>query len=146
MSVLDDAIQYLKQLERRVEELESCRESTDLEPKTKRKPVDSREGTSDNYGNNKSRSRKKQLINKRKAGDMDEVDPEKYHDVSKDSSADNITVIKKNKDAIIEIRCPWREGVLLEIVDALSNLHLDSHSVQSTTMDGVISLTIQAMV
>ncbi|PON62879.1 Basic helix-loop-helix transcription factor [Parasponia andersonii] len=146
VSVLDDAIQYLKELKRRVEELESGRESTDLEPKTKRKPQDAREGTSDNYGNKKISSRKEQFINKRKARDMDEVEPEIHHDVSKDSSAGNIAVIMKNKDVLIKINCPWREGVLLEIMDALSNLHLDSHSVQSSTMDGIISLTIQSMI
>lgn len=143
MSILDDAIQYLKELERRVEELESCGEPTYLEPKTKRKPQDDREGTSDNYRNKKIN---KKFINKRKACDMDEVEPEMNHNVSKDSSAKNIAVSMKNKDVIIEIRCPWREGLLLEIMGALSNLHLDSHSVQSSTMDGIISLTIQSMV
>ncbi|KAM6587843.1 hypothetical protein CsatA_010448 [Cannabis sativa] len=147
VSILDDAIQYLKELEKRVEELESSKDSTDIEPRTtKRKPHDAREGTSDNYRQKKISSGKKQLINKRKACDIGEVEPEKNHDVSKECSVDNVAVNMKNKDVIIEIRCPWREGVLLEIMDALSNLKLDSHSVQSTTMDGVISLTIKSMI
>ncbi|EXB37347.1 hypothetical protein L484_024273 [Morus notabilis] len=146
VSILDDAIEYLKELERRIEELESCRELEDLEPKTRRKPQDAREGTSDNYGNKKNDKAKKPSVNKRKACDMEEVGPYTNHTVSKDSSADSIAVSMKNKVVIIEIRCPWREGLLLEIIDALSNLHLDSHSVQSSTVDGIISLIIQSTV
>jgi hypothetical protein len=52
LSILDNAIEYLKELERRVEELESCRELTEVEARTKRKSQDSVERTSDNYGNN----------------------------------------------------------------------------------------------
>ncbi|XP_024032509.1 transcription factor GLABRA 3-like [Morus notabilis] len=77
---------------------------------------------------------------------MEEVGPYTNHTVSKDSSADSIAVSMKNKVVIIEIRCPWREGLLLEIIDALSNLHLDSHSVQSSTVDGIISLIIQSTI
>ncbi|XP_062074328.1 transcription factor EGL1 [Humulus lupulus] len=147
VSILDDAIQYLKELEKRVEELESSKDSTDVEPRTtKRKPQDAREGTSDNYRKKKISSGTKQLMNKRKVCDINDVEPEKNHYVSKECSVDNVAVNMKNKDVIIEIRCPWREGVLLEIMDTLSNLQLDSHSVQSSTMDGVISLTIKSMI
>ena len=147
MSILDDAIEYLKELERRVEGLESCRDSADLDPKTRRKLHDAREGTSDNYGNKKTGCNgKKPLLNKRKARDMDEAEPETNHVVPKDSPADNVAVRLKNKDVVIEIQCPWRDGVLLEIMDVLSNLRLDSHSVQSSTVDGIISLTIKSMV
>ncbi|KAL5552062.1 hypothetical protein UlMin_002238 [Ulmus minor] len=137
VSILDDAIEYLRELERRVEELESCKESTDLVPKTKRKAQDTREETSDNYGNNKTTNGKKPLIHKRKACDIDETEID-------EGLAEDVVVTKKNKDVTIEIRCSWREGVLLEIMDALSALHLDSHSVQSSTTDGILSLTINS--
>lgn len=146
VSILDDAIEYLKELERRVEELESCRASADLDPKPRRKPQDAREGTSDNYGNKKNINGKKPLMNKRKACDMDETGPDMNHAVSKDSSANSIAVSMKNKDVVIEIRCPWRDRLLLEIIDSLSSLDLDSHSVQSSTVDGIISLTIQSVI
>ncbi|KAF3448573.1 hypothetical protein FNV43_RR09286 [Rhamnella rubrinervis] len=144
VSILDDAIEYVKELERKVEELECCRETTEIEPKTKRKPQDTTEGISDNYGNNKTSSGKKALINKRKASDIDETEPGINYAVSEDSLADNVTVSVKNNGVTIEIRCPWREGILLEVMDSLSNLHLDSHSVQSSNIDGILCLTIKS--
>ncbi|KAJ7952300.1 Anthocyanin bHLH transcription factor [Quillaja saponaria] len=43
----------------------------------------------------------------------------------------------------VELVCPWREGVLLEIMEALSSLHLDCHSFQSSTVDGILYQTIK---
>ncbi|KAJ0105742.1 hypothetical protein Patl1_17720 [Pistacia atlantica] len=144
VSILDDTIEYLQELERKVKELESCREVPEFEARTIVKHKDSVERTSDNYGNNSISNGKKPLINKRKARDMDEMEPEIEYVAIKDSSTDKITVGINDKNVLIEMKCPWREGVLLEIMDALSNLHLDSHSVKSSTIEGFLSLTIQS--
>ncbi|KAE8694585.1 Transcription factor GLABRA 3 [Hibiscus syriacus] len=146
VSILDSTIDYLQDLERRVAELESCRELTELETRTKRKPLDHVERTSDNYGNNKTTNVKKSSFSKRKTRDADEVDEEIDHVASKDGSTDNITVSMNKNDFLIVLKCPWREGVLLEIMDALSILSLDCHSVQSFTNGGLLSLTIKSKV
>lgn len=146
VSILDDAIDYMKELEKKVEELENFRESAEIEPKTKRQPQDTTERTSDNYGNDKTSSRKKPLLNKRKASDIYETEQEINYGVQEDGLAANITVSMKNNGVVIEIKCSWREGILLEIMDALSNLHLDSHSVQSSIKDGNLSLAIKSTV
>ncbi|KAA8520833.1 hypothetical protein F0562_011506 [Nyssa sinensis] len=147
VSVLDNTIEYLKELERRVEELESCsREVTELEARSRKKPQDTVERTSDNYGNTKNGNGKKPLLNKRKASDIDEMEPEVNQILLKDISADSVTVSMIEKDVLIEIRCPWRECLLLDIVDAISNLHLDSPAVQSSNVDGILSLTIRSKV
>lgn len=142
VSILDETIEYLQELERKVEELGSNREL--LEVLTKRKPQDTAERTSDNYGSNKIGNGKHSLTNKRKAPDIDEMEPDINHNVSKDGSAESITVSVNKEDVLIEIKCLWREGILLEIMDVASHLHLDSHSVQSSTMDGILSLTIKS--
>ncbi|CAL9030137.1 unnamed protein product [Prunus brigantina] len=144
VSILDDAIEYLKDLEKRVEELESCREPSDLEAKIKRKIQDTIERTSDNCCNTKISNGKKPLVYKRKASDIDETEPEISYVVSTHGSSDNITVNMNNKDVLIEMKFPWREGVLLEIMDATSRLQLDTHSVQSSTADGILSVTIKS--
>lgn len=138
VSILDDTIEYLQELERKVEELESHR----AEGKAK----DAVERTSDNYGNNKTSNAKKSLVNKRKACEIDELDREFEYAVLKDDSTNNITVSMNDKDVLVEIKCPWREGILLEIMDAVSNLRLDSYSVQSSTTEGILSLTIKTKV
>ncbi|NP_001316962.1 transcription factor EGL1-like [Gossypium arboreum] len=129
VSILDVTIEYLQALERRVAELESCRK---LEARTKI------ERTSDNNG-------KKPSLSKRKAYDLvDEADQEIGYVASKDGSTDNVTISMNNKELLIEFKCPWREGILLEIMDALSILNLDCHSVQSSTTEGILSLTIKS--
>ncbi|CAL5360090.1 unnamed protein product [Camellia sinensis] len=140
VSILDNTIKYLKDLERRVEELDSFKEVVEQEARTRRKPQDSAERTSDNYANNI----KKPLINKRKACDIGEIEPEINQMVLKNSSNDSVTVSMIEKDVLIEVRCPWRECLLLEIMDAISHLHLDSYSIQSTNTDGILSLTAKS--
>nr|AOY10782.1 bHLH transcription factor [Camellia sinensis] len=140
VSILDNTIKYLKDLERRVEELDSFKEVVEQEARTRRKPQDSAERTSDNYANNI----KKPLINKRKACDIGEIEPEINQMVLKNSSNDSVTVSMIEKDVLIEVRCPWRECLLLEIMDAISHLHLDSYSIQSTNTDGILSLTVKS--
>lgn len=128
-----------------MEDLESCWESTQSEPTMKRKQHDTKEGTSDNYGNKKLV--KKAILNKRKVCDiLDEKEPERNCGVSVNNSTENITVSVKSRDVLIEIRCSWRDRVLLEIMDALSKTNLDSHSVQSSTKDGILFLTIKSKV
>ncbi|GMJ15038.1 GLABRA 3, GLABROUS 3 [Hibiscus trionum] len=139
VSILDDTIDYLQDLVRRIEELESCRKLTESETRTKRAIRDHVERTSDNYRNNKvTDGRKSSYLNKRKAcEDIDYV-------ASKDGSTDDLTVSMNNKDLVIEFRCRWRDGILFEILDALSILDLDCHSVQSSTIDGILSMTINS--
>ena len=148
VSVLDNTIEYLKELKSRVEELESSKESTEIEAKTSRRTPDTAERTSDNYGDNSVRNGKKPLLNKRKACDIDEMEPDSNRVILKDDSTETITVTtnERKKDVLIEMRCPWRECLLLEIMDAVSTLHLDSHSVQSASADGILSLTIKSKV
>lgn len=139
VTILDDTIQYLQQLERRVEELESHRESAELEVRTKTRPQDAAERTSDNHGSIKTGNGKRPSINKRKASDIDEPEPES-------DSADNIIINMNDKEVIIDIKCFWRDGRLLEIMDALSQLHIDSYSVQSSNTEGILSMTIKSKV
>ncbi|XP_039062553.1 transcription factor GLABRA 3-like [Hibiscus syriacus] len=124
---------------RRIGELESCRELTESKTRTKRTIRDHVEQTSDNYGNNKiTNGKKSSYLNKREAcEDIDCV-------ASKDGSTDNLTVSMNNKDLTIEFRCRWLDGILFEIMDALSILDLDCHSVQSSTMDGILPMTINS--
>ncbi|KAA8520631.1 hypothetical protein F0562_014887 [Nyssa sinensis] len=74
--VLGGIIEYLKGLEARVEELESCIDLAEYEARARRKYPDMVEQISDNYENKRISSVKKSSINKRKASDIDETDSE----------------------------------------------------------------------
>ncbi|KAM0938849.1 putative transcription factor bHLH family [Dioscorea sansibarensis] len=138
-SILGDTIEYLKELERRVEELESCRQLTDAEARERRKHPDVSEGTSDNCG-------AQNTSKKRKACSVDEPETEQHHWVlSKDGPVDvNVTLMQK--DVVIEIHCPWRDSLLFDIIEAMNNLDLDSHSLQSNTEDGILAMTAKAKI
>lgn len=132
-----------------MKELESRTEltRTDASRTKKLPPKDIDERTSDNYANNKLKGNgKKPLKNKRKANcDIDEImDPaaENEH-VCTDS---NVSVGIKDKDVLIELRCPWREGILVKFMDSISNLGLDVHSAQSSVVDEIFSLNIKSKV
>ncbi|KAL6986257.1 endoglucanase 3 [Sarracenia purpurea var. burkii] len=142
VSILDNTIEYLKELGRRVEELDSCREAEEIDiRRTRRKPHVFAERTSENHGSNK---KKPSTINKRKACEFDEVGTGSSRVLLKESKTDEVSVSMIEKDVLIEITCPWREFLLLEIMDSISQLQLDSHSVQSTNIDGILSLTIKS--
>ncbi|XP_030541033.1 transcription factor EGL1-like [Rhodamnia argentea] len=136
-SILDDTILYLRELEARVEELESGMDSTDFEGKVTRKKLpDMIEQTSDNC--------KKRWINKRKASDIDETDAELDRNAQGDGLQSDVKVNVKEQEVLIEMKCPYREYLLLDILEAVNNLHLDTHSIQSSTLDGVLTLTLKS--
>ncbi|KAJ9549783.1 hypothetical protein OSB04_022326 [Centaurea solstitialis] len=124
VSLLDDTIDYLQTLERRIEALQSSKHVED-EENTKSDNVPER--TSDNYAC------------KRKASyDLDDLQEERLSDC--------ITVSAIEKDVTIEIRCRWRDDMMVQVFDAMSSLNLESHSVHSSTTDGILTLTIESKV
>ncbi|KAL3635568.1 endoglucanase 3 [Castilleja foliolosa] len=134
VSVLDYTIQYLRDLERKVEELESFKESMEIDSTTQTKHQDAIERTSDNYGPNKIGNSKKPSTNKRKASEM-----------GKTGAENNITVSVIDRDVLIEMKCPWKDGVLVEIMEIVSKLRMDMQTVQSSNNDdGILSITLKA--
>lgn len=144
-SILNDTITYLKKLEARVEELESCIHSVDSETRPKKNYTEMVEQTSDNYDNKKFDNCKKPWMNKRKACDIDETDPKINKLVLNDGPAD-VKVSMQEMDVLIEMRCPYREHILLDIMDATNNLHLDAYSMVSSNLDGVLTLALKSTV
>lgn len=146
ISILGDTIKYLKELEARVEELESYMDIADSETRTKRKCPDVLEQISDNYGTRKIYKGMKPWMNKRKPCDIDETDTELDRLVSEEAKPLDVKVNMKEQEVLIEMRCPHREYILHDIMDAINNLHLDAHTVESSTIEGVLTLTLKSKV
>ncbi|KAK4797116.1 hypothetical protein SAY86_029442 [Trapa natans] len=146
-SILIDTILYLKELEARVEELESCMDTTDFSKPVRLKSTEFGEQTSDNYeGTNLNEGRILQpTANKRKACDIDETENEEFNPSSLRGGQPQLKVHIKDKEVFIEMRCPFREYLLLDIMEAINNLHLDAHSIQSSSCNGVLTLTLKSM-
>ncbi|OIW09872.1 hypothetical protein TanjilG_24527 [Lupinus angustifolius] len=143
VSILDDAIDYLRKLEKRLRELEAQREIIDIETRTKRSPQDMVERTSDNYFN-KTDNGKKPVVKKRKVCDIDAARVEINADALNGSSTNDVTVTVSGKEVVIELKCPSTEGRVLKIMEAISSLNLDFNSVQSTESDGTLYMTIKS--
>ncbi|KAL3009128.1 hypothetical protein AAZX31_07G068000 [Glycine max] len=144
ISILGDTIKYLKKLETRVEELESYMEVTDPEARIRRKCPDVPEQMSDNYGTRKICMGMKPWMNKRKACGIDEIDTELERIVSEESKVLDVKVNVKEQEVLIEMKCPYREYILYDIMDTINNLHLDAQTVESSTSDGVLTLTLKS--
>jgi hypothetical protein len=138
-SILSDTINYPRQLESRVAELESCTGSTVYEARS-RSYMGMVDRTSDNHGI------KKPWINKRKAHDIDEAELELDEVAPKDGMPVDLKVCMKEKEILIEMRCPYREYMLLDILDEANKRQLDVLSVHSSTLDGIFTLTLKSKV
>ncbi|CAN4077719.1 unnamed protein product [Withania somnifera] len=134
ISLLDETIEYMKELERKVQELEA---------RSARQSNDTAEQTSDNCGTSKFNNIKVPLPNKRKACDMD-VEPASCNRLLKGSSTDSIIINMINKEISIKMRCLWSEGLLLKIMEALTLLQMDCHTVHSSNIDGILSIVIES--
>ncbi|XP_064963290.1 transcription factor GLABRA 3-like [Musa acuminata AAA Group] len=142
-SVLGNTIDYLKDLKRRLLELESCQDSAELEIAESRKHPDVAKRSSDNYRNKEIVNGENSLAKKRKVSDVDRSNAEHLWISTKDRPIE-VNVTLKDKEVLVEMHCPWRESLVFEIVESISNLHLDLLSVQSSTVDGMLSLAIKS--
>ncbi|PAN39531.1 hypothetical protein PAHAL_7G249800 [Panicum hallii] len=135
-SILAETIAYLKELQRRVHELESSREPISRPSETRRLTKRHDDG---------SARKKVSAGSKRKGSELggDMVRDEHPWALSKDG-ASNVTVTVSDKDVLVEVQCRWEELLMTRVFDAIKNLHLDVLSVQASAPDGFMGLKIRA--
>ncbi|XAR54065.1 hypothetical protein NMG60_11029063 [Bertholletia excelsa] len=144
-SILGDTIEYLRELEARVEELESCVDLAEHEARaTRQENLEVAEQISDNCENRAEEGQKKPWVYKRKASDIDEADQELSSFLNGDGPVVDMKVSIKEHEVLIEMRCPWRDYLLHDILDAMGNLNLDPQLVQSSTVDGILTVILQS--
>ncbi|CAA7017359.1 unnamed protein product [Microthlaspi erraticum] len=132
-SILNNTIKYLKELEERVEELESCMGSVNFverQRKTTKSLNDSVliEETSGNYD-----------VSTKVDGNAGETE---QITVFRDET--HLRVKLKETDVVIEVRCSYRDYIVADIMETLSNLHMDAFSVRSHTANGFLTLNLKA--
>ncbi|KAM7491405.1 hypothetical protein LguiA_034326 [Lonicera macranthoides] len=88
--VLHGTIEYLKELKRRLNKLESCKKITELEARTRRKPCDVSENLLQLW------QRKKRVYNKRKAFDIEEMRTERNQRTLTNSSTNDINLVQSS--------------------------------------------------
>ncbi|KAM0844315.1 hypothetical protein ACQ4PT_057146 [Festuca glaucescens] len=132
-SILAETIAYLKELEQRVEELESSsRAPTRLIAETAGRRRHDIAG------------RKAAAGSKRKASELGDSKTERGH-LSKDDGPSNVVnVTVMDKEVLLEVQCRWKELLMTRVFGALKALSLDVLSVQSSTPGGLLALKIRA--
>lgn len=142
-SILMDTIEYLKELEARVDELESC---IDFEGSSAMRDLelDLVEHTSDNYEG--VEYEKQPLMRKRKASEIYETDTDLGKAIQKDIQPLDVKVDIAADEVLMRVTCPWREHLLLDIMEAANDLNLDTHTVQSSTLNGILSLFLKSKI
>lgn len=133
-------------LEARVQELETCMDSLYYEERFRRKYLDMVEQTSDNYDYEKIEGSLKPSTNKRKACEMDETDLKLKNDFPKVGRKLDVKVSMEEHEVLVDMHCPYREYILVDVMDALNDLQLDAYSVQSSDHNGLFSLTLKSKV
>ena len=129
-SILAETIAYLKELEQRVEELESSRAAPT-------RPITETAGRRRRH--DVAGKKKLSAGSKRKAAELPKDDDD-------DGPSNVINVSVMDKVVLLEVRCRWKELVMTRVFDALKALSLDVLSVQSSTPDGLLALKIRAQV
>jgi hypothetical protein len=127
-SILAETIAYLKELEQRVEELESSGRPIKVTTGLRRHAV---------LGKKASAS----AGSKRKASELGDLPKEK-----EDGPSNVVNVTVMGKEVLLEVQCLWKELLMTRVFDALKALSLDVLSVQSSTPNGHLALKIRAQV
>ncbi|KAJ7543947.1 hypothetical protein O6H91_09G059600 [Diphasiastrum complanatum] len=117
-SILGDAIEYLKQLQKCVQDLESSnrRLETEIRAYRTRFPTE----------------------NISKAV----LEPHKHNE----KAGADIQISLGEKEAIFTIHCHWKNDLTSDILMALNNLHLDVFAARVSTINGILSAELRAKV
>ncbi|KAM0842426.1 hypothetical protein ACQ4PT_058374 [Festuca glaucescens] len=144
-SILGDTIEYVKQLRKRIQELESSvGRQVHGDPPMIRPPATSTEkksvrGRSDQRAAASSEKRKLAALEGSSSSSTDPVA------IVQHSTDVQVSIIES--DALLELRCPDRRGLLVRIMQALQEqLRLEVTAVQASSDDGVLLAELRAKV
>ncbi|KAF8646298.1 hypothetical protein HU200_065871 [Digitaria exilis] len=128
-SILAETVAYLKELERRVHELESRNEPVEVVGATNKKKVAVASGGA----------------KRRKKGSDDELDAGDHRRQSWVGSPSNvISITVEDREVVLDVKCRWEERLMARVFDAVKSFHLNILSIQSSTLDGIMGLKVRA--
>lgn len=155
-SILGDTIEYVKQLRRRIHELESRNKLIESDRKSKATEVSKFPGNSlkdrtitqtncASIQGSRNRvdipeTRKLRVVEYRKAT------ASKPATKMVEALSSSVHVSISEADALIELQCPYREGLLLQIMRTLDELQLEITFIHSSSADGIFSAELRAKV
>eukprot|EP01018_Ginkgo_biloba_P034038 Gb_21415 [translate_table: standard] len=144
-SILGDTIEYLKQLERRVEELEASNKAMEAEIKIRNPSMRQQSGDEElswSFRDGVKQRCKTTKAEKRKisAAEGSQIKMVKV------CKSEEVQVSIFEDEALIQVQCPWRSHLLLQVLQTLTTFHLETYSVQSSTVDDIFVAALKAKV
>lgn len=130
-SILGDTIEYVKQLRKKIQELEMHARDMEVDRNSKKKLIIV-DGSS---------------ANGRNGGEMLRAgESSKLRQAARTEDVVQIEVSIIESDALVEIKCRHKEGLLLDVLQALRKYRIEVTTVQSAAIDGVFAADIRATV
>ncbi|XP_047157064.1 truncated basic helix-loop-helix protein A-like [Vigna umbellata] len=141
-SILGDTIEYVKQLRRKIQELEARNRHTEAEHRSKLPEV-TVQRTSSNSSKEQQRSGVT-VMEKRKVRIVEGVAAKATAVEAETATSVQVSIIES--DALLEIECVHREGLLLDVMQMLREVRIEVIGVQSSISNGVFMAELRAKV
>ncbi|KAG2620928.1 hypothetical protein PVAP13_3NG202900 [Panicum virgatum] len=146
-SILAETIAHLKELERRVQELESSKELISIpRPAAERRHDDevvvvgARKAATPGRGAKRKKKGSDSELDAAGDGQM----AEQHWVRPNDGRSNVISIAVGDKEVLLDVQCRWEERLMARVFDAVKSLRLDIVSVQSSTLDGLMGLKVRA--
>jgi len=135
-SILGDAIDYVIELQKRLRTLES---------KATQDGSLRQSGASD--GDAKDATCPVECAELEQIRDVDKAGIAKFIEMKDFVQGQvNVCVSMENDAALVKLHCPWRQTLLVDVLQALSEFEFEVSAVQSSASNGILSAILQAKV
>ena len=150
-SILGDTIEYVKQLRKKIQDLEARTRQMEVEQRSRGSDsVRSKEHRIGSGGVDRNRAvvagsdKRKLRIVEGSTGAKPKVVDSPPAAVEGGTTTVEVSIIES--DALLEMQCPYREGLLLDVMQMLRDLRLETTTVQSSLTNGVFVAELRAKV
>lgn len=149
-SILGDTIEYVKQLRKKIQDLEARTRQMEVEQRSKgsdsARSKENRNGSGSTDRNRAvmagSDKRKLRIVEGSTGAKPKAVDSPTA--ASEGETTVEVSIIES--DALLEMKCPFTEGLLLDVMQTLRELRLETTTVQSSITNGVFVAELRAKV
>ncbi|KAK8688476.1 hypothetical protein V6N13_087241 [Hibiscus sabdariffa] len=144
-SILGDTIEYLKHLRKKVQELETGSKETEANNKQSRSAYSlNRTSSLKELRSGVTVSKRARSLGPESGGDKRQMRAKTVDSTQQETTVE-VSIIES--DALLELQCGYREGLMLEIMKMLrEELRIEITTVQSCLNDGVLVAELRAKV
>nr|QJQ51168.1 bHLH transcription factor bHLH5.1 [Gardenia jasminoides] len=144
-SILGDTIEYVKQLRKTIQELEARIRQMEADERRKKNAKEQRSSSN----NTAARAQVEQGLDRRKmrkveGSPKDGGKPKVVVPPAEGGIQVEVSIIES--DALVELQCPHREGLLLDVMQMLRELRVEITAVQSSLSNGFFVAELRAKV